>query len=29
MSGQALKVLNILEKEYPDARVTLHFKYSL
>jgi endonuclease-3 len=26
MSGQALKVLNILEKEYPDARVTLHFK---
>jgi endonuclease-3 len=26
MSGQALKVLNILEKEYPDAQITLHFK---
>jgi endonuclease-3 len=26
MSGQALKALNILEKEYPDAQITLHFK---
>jgi endonuclease-3 len=26
LSEQALKVLNILEKEYPDARVTLQFE---
>lgn len=29
MKDQAIQVLDILQKEYPDARVTLHFKNAL